>query len=301
MIYVAGHRGMVGAAITRAISGWTGMARSKLDLFDHEATEEFFRTYKPETVYLAAARVGGIGANVATPGDFIRENLAIQTNVIDSAMRHGCRGLLFLGSSCIYPRYAVNPIHESAIGTGSLEPTNEAYAMAKLAGIAMLKAYRQQFGFRSIAVMPSNMYGPGDNYDAATSHVVPSLLRRFNAAKNEGALSVTLWGTGCARREFLHVNDCARACVHLMREYGDIDGVVNVGTGEDMSIREVAGVVRRVVGYQGDIIFDGDEKKDGMPAKRLDISRVTAMGWTPTITLEAGLWATYQAMLAEGT
>ena len=309
-IYVAGHRGLVGSAIVRELHrrGFRSLVtrmRSEVDLTDARATEEFLRESRPDYVFLCAARVGGIEANRSLPADFIRENLQIQTNVIESAYQADVQRLLFLGSSCIYPRDTPQPIPETAIMTGPLEPTNSAYATAKLAGIEMLRAYRDQYGFRSVAVMPTNLYGPADNYALDSAHVLPALIRRFHEAKVSGVDHLTLWGTGNARREFLHVDDCARACVSLMADHRD-DDIFNVGTGEDLSIFGLAATVASVVGYRGAVDWD-PSKPDGTPAKRLDIRRLSALGWAPSITLEAGLRRTYHdyltdpARLAEGT
>ncbi len=303
-IYVAGHTGLVGSAIVRRLRvlGYVNVLmrlREEVDLCRWHDVSEFILDAKPDYVFLAAALVGGIGANTTKPADFIRENLQVQTNVIEAAHRYGVQKLLFLGSSCIYPREAPQPIHESALMTGPLEPTNSAYAVAKIAGIEMLKAYREQYGFQSVAVQPTNLYGPGDNYDPGTSHVLPALIRRFHEAKQGCAEEVTLWGTGEPRREFLHVDDCAAACVQLMQDYEE-PGIVNVGCGEDMTIRSLAHLVAEIVDYKGAIKWD-PSKPDGTPRKLLDVSKLKAMGWAPTIPLHAGIRASYMAWRAEGT
>jgi GDP-L-fucose synthase len=246
---------------------------------------------RPEYVFLAAAKVGGILANDTYPAEFLRDNLQIQTNVIDAAYRTGARKLLFLGSSCIYPRMAPQPIREDSLLTGPLEPTNEAYAVAKIAGIQMVKAYRRQFGFLGICAMPTNLYGPGDNFDLQSSHVLPALMRKMHDAKAAGSAHVTLWGTGTPRREFLHVDDLASACLHLMQRYDD-ESIVNVGVGEDLSIRELGELVREIVGYSGELRFD-PSKPDGTPRKLLDVTRLNALGWRPRIPLRRGLEETY--------
>jgi GDP-L-fucose synthase len=266
-------------------------SRSELDLCCQSAVAEFLGQVRPRQVYLAAAKVGGIRANDTYPADFIRENLQIQTNVIDSAWRTGVQKLCFLGSSCIYPKFAPQPIKEESLLTGPLEPTNEWYAIAKIAGLKMCQAYRQQHGFNAICLMPTNLYGPGDNFDPQSSHVLPALIRRFHEAKVHCEGEVAVWGTGTPRREFLHVDDLARAAVHMMGCYEGGD-VVNVGCGQDLTIRDLAELVARVVGYSGQIVFDSS-KPDGTPRKLLDISRATSMGWQPAIPLEEGLRATY--------
>jgi len=296
-IYVAGHRGLVGSAIVRRLTALGRGAdlvvrtRAELDLRSAGAVAEFFGRERPTYVFLAAARVGGILANDRYSADFIHENLAIQSNVIDSAYRHGVEKLLFLGSSCIYPKLAPQPIREDALLTGPLEPTNSAYAIAKIAGIEMVNAYRKQHGFRGISAMPTNLYGPGDNFDLQNSHVLPALIARMHAAKIGGQRQVTLWGTGAPRRELLHVDDLADAVVTLMEKH-DSPEIVNVGTGEDVSIRELAGLVARVVEFSGDVVWD-TTKPDGTPRKLLDVARLHAIGWRHTIGLEAGVRATY--------
>jgi GDP-L-fucose synthase len=276
-IYVAGHRGLVGSAILRRLQaeGYQNLVlrtRKELDLTDQRAVYRFFEEERPEYVFLAAAKVGGILANATYPADFIRENLLIQTNVIDAAYRYGVKKLLFLGSSCIYPKYAPQPMKEEYLLTGPLEPTNEAYAVAKIAGIKMVQAYRRQYGFNGISLMPTNLYGPGDNFDLETSHVIPALLRKFHEAKVSGRWEVVVWGTGTPRREFLHVDDLADAALFLMRHY-EGEEIVNVGVGEDISIRELAELIAKVVGFRGEIVYD-TSKPDGTPRKLLDVSRL---------------------------
>ena len=295
-IFVAGHNGLVGSAICRALAqaGFTNLiARShaELDLRDQPAVKHFFAVEQPEYVFLAAARVGGIKANSTYPVDFIRDNLQIQTNVIDSAWHHGARKLLFLGSSCIYPKNAPQPIREDALLTGALEPTNEWYAIAKIAGLKMCQAYRRQYGFDAISLMPTNLYGPGDNFHPENSHVLPALIRRFHHAKVNGLPSVTIWGTGTPRREFLHVDDLARACLMLMEHYSG-ESPVNVGTGEDLPIIELATLIADVIGYKGQIVTD-PSRPDGTPRKVLDVSRLNAMGWHANISLAEGIRSTY--------
>jgi GDP-L-fucose synthase len=300
-IFVAGPRGLVGSAIVRRLrdDGYRNLltpGSTQLDLRDQAAVDAFFRAEKPAHVILAAAKVGGIHANNTYPADFIRDNLQIQTNVIDSAWRHGARKLCFLGSSCIYPRLAPQPIREDSLLTGPLEPTNEWYAVAKIAGIKMCQAYRRQHGFNAISLMPTNLYGPGDNFSLQNSHVLPALIRRFHEAKLRGDPEVLVWGTGTPRREFLHVDDLAMAVVHLMRTY-DGEDLVNVGCGSDVSIRELAELVAGVVGFAGRLGFD-PSKPDGTPRKLLDVGRLEALGWRPSIGLREGLEQTYRWFLA---
>jgi GDP-L-fucose synthase len=302
-IFVAGERGLAGSAIVRALErrGFDNLLRApraKLDLRDQAAVERFFDAERPEFVFMAAAKVGGIAANDAYPADFIRDNLEIQTNVIDAARRHSARKLLFLGSSCIYPRLAPQPIAESSLLTGPLEPTNEWYAVAKIAGIKMCQAYAKQYGFNAISLMPTNLYGPGDNFDLQTSHVLPALLRKFHEAKSAAAASVTIWGSGAPRREFLHVDDLADAACFLMESY-DSPEIVNVGCGEDLSIAELAELIRGVVGFDGDLVFDRT-KPDGTPRKLLDVHRLTALGWRARISLADGIRSTYRWFLEHG-
>jgi len=300
-IFVAGHRGLVGSAIHRRLesAGYTKLiirGRAELDLSNQAAVEQFFSAERPEYVFLAAARVGGILANSSYPADFIRENLLIQTHVIDAAYRHGVRKLQFLGSSCIYPKFAPQPIREDSLLEGPLEPTNEAYAVAKIAGVKMAQAYRRQYGFCTICLMPTNLYGPGDNFDVASAHVVPALIRKFHEAVEQGLPEVVIWGTGTARREFMYVDDLAEAALYLMLNY-DEEAVVNVGTGEDVTICELAERIREVANYRGRLAFDAS-KPDGTPRKLLDVSRLHALGWKAHISLRDGLDQTYQWFVA---
>jgi GDP-L-fucose synthase len=295
-VYVAGHRGLVGSAICRRLNalGYTRLItrpHAELDLTDQQAVRRFFAKTSPEYVILAAAKVGGILANSTYPATFIRDNLAIQTHVIDAAYHSGVRKLLFLGSSCIYPRLAPQPLQEEALLTSALEPTNEWYAIAKIAGIKMCQAYRRQYGFKAISLMPTNLYGPGDNFDLESSHVLPALLRKCHAAKAAGASEVTVWGTGQPRREFLHVDVLAVAVVYLMQHY-DEEEIINVGVGEDITIRELAEMIASTVGFSGDLRFD-TSKPDGTPRKLLDVGRLFAFGWRPQISLAEGLRQTY--------
>ena len=290
-VFVAGHKGLVGSAICRRLSS-DGVepvvtSRSELDLTDQAAVNDWFSANDIDQVYLAAAKVGGIYANDSYPAEFVHQNLAIQTNVIHAAWKSGVQKLLFLGSSCIYPKLAPQPMAEESLLSGPLEATNEWYAIAKIAGIKMCQAYRKQYGFDAISVMPTNLYGPQDNFDLQNSHVLPALIRKFNEAKQAGAEHVTVWGTGTPRREFLHVDDLADACVFLMQKYSS-EEIINVGWGKDISIAELAETVRDIVGFEGEIIFDRD-KPDGSPRKLLDTSRLTALGWQPTIALAAGI------------
>jgi len=295
-IYVAGHRGLVGSAILRRLEagGYSHLltrTRDELDLTQRAGVDRFFDQERPEYVFLAAAKVGGIWANSRYPADFIRENLLIQANVIDAAFRSEVQKLLFLGSSCVYPKFAPQPIKEEHLLTGSLEPTNDAYATAKIAGIKMCQAYRAQYGFRAITAMPTNVYGPHDNFDLETAHVLAALLRKFHEAKVSGAREVTVWGTGTPRREFLHVDDLADACVFLMGAY-DAPDLINVGVGEDLSIRELAELIGRIVGFSGEIAYDPSQP-DGTPRKLLDVSRLGVLGWRARIALEDGIRQTY--------
>lgn len=294
-IFVAGHRGLVGSAIVRRLeeTGYCNLllrTRTELDLRDQAAVSRFFAEHQPQFVFLAAAKVGGILANATHPAEFLYENLAIQTNVIHSAWQHGARKLLFLGSSCIYPKLALQPIKEEYLLTGPLESTNEAYAIAKIAGLKLAAAYRAQYGFPAISLMPTNLYGPGDNFDLETSHVLPALIRRFHEAKISGSSEVTLWGTGTPRREFLHADDLAAACF-LMETYHGREAL-NVGTGEDLTIAELAQLVARVAGYSGRIRFD-PSRPDGTPRKLLDVSRIQALGWKARILIEEGVASAY--------
>lgn len=296
-IFVAGHRGLVGSAIVRRLqsAGYTGIltaSRNEVDLRDAARVNEFFAREQPEFVFLAAAKVGGIHANNTYPVDFLRDNLLIQTHTIEAAHRYGCRKLLFLGSSCIYPKFAPQPIREDALLTSELEPTNEAYAIAKIAGIKLCQAYRKQHGFRAISLMPTNLYGPGDNFDLENSHVLPALMRKFHEAAEARAEEVTVWGTGSPRREFLHVDDLADACLFLMLNY-DAGEIVNVGTGADVTIAELAAMMQRVTGFTGRLRFD-TSKPDGTPRKLLDVSKLAGLGWSAKIPLEAGIEETYR-------
>jgi GDP-L-fucose synthase len=295
-VFVAGHKGLVGSAICRRLEkdGIEPLVadRSVLDLTSQASVEQFFAANEIDLVYLAAAKVGGIQANDSYPAEFIRDNLAIQTNVIHAAWKSGVQKLLFLGSSCIYPKYADQPMSEESLLTGELEPTNEWYAIAKIAGIKMCQAYRKQYGFDAISAMPTNLYGPGDNFDLATSHVLPALMRKFHEAKVSGAESVEVWGSGAPRREFLHVGDLADACVFLMDQYSNAD-IINVGWGKDISIAELATLIGKTVGFAGSIEYDPN-KPDGTPRKLLDTSRLADLGWRPSISLDRGIAETYQ-------
>lgn len=303
-VYVAGHRGLVGSAILRRLEaeGYENLVtrtRDELDLTDRRAVDAFFAEERPEYVFIAAAKVGGILANDTYPVEFLRDNLHIELNVIEAAHRHGARKLLFLGSSCIYPKFAPQPIKEEHLLTGELERTNEPYAIAKIAGIKLCQAYRKQHGADFVAVMPTNLYGPGDNFDLASSHVLPALIRKFHEARESDAPEVVVWGTGTPRREFLYVDDLADACVYLMDNYSGGE-IVNIGVGEDVSIRELAELVREVVGYGGDISYDLT-KPDGTPRKKLDVGRLRALGWEATVSLEEGVKRTYDWFLKSST
>jgi GDP-L-fucose synthase len=300
-IFVAGARGLVGSALCRALAarGFTRVlapSRSALDLRDRGEVTRFFAAERPDYVFMAAAKVGGIVANDTFPADFIRDNLEIQTNVIDAAYRAGTRKLCFLGSSCIYPRLAPQPLNESSLLTGPLEPTNQWYAIAKIAGIKMCQAYALQHGFNAISVMPTNLYGPGDNFDLTTSHVLPALLRKFHAAKETGAPDVTVWGSGTPRREFLYVDDLADALCFLMERY-DSPEIINVGWGEDVTIAELARTIADIVGFRGRLVFDRS-KPDGTPRKLLDVGKIGALGWRARTSLQDGIRATYDWYLA---
>lgn len=301
LVYVAGHNGLVGSAVWRALreAGFStvGRASSELDLRDRDAVFRFFEQERPDQVVLAAARVGGIMANATEPADFLSDNLLIQVNVMDAARAARVPRLVFLGSSCIYPRDAPQPIREDSLLTGPLEVTNDAYAIAKIAGVLQVQAVRRQDGLSWISAMPTNLYGPGDNFDLRTSHVVPALLRRMHEAKTGARTSVQLWGSGTPRREFLHVRDLASAVLFLLREYDD-PAPINVGVGADSTIAELAEMIRRVVGYDGDVEWDAT-KPDGTPRKLLDVTRITALGWRPYIDLQAGLADTYAWYLAQ--
>jgi len=303
-VFVAGHLGMVGSAIVRRLEALgchniLTRSHSELDLCDQARVNEFFLEERPECVFLAAAKVGGILANASHPAEFLYENLAIQTNVIHSAWRNGAKKLLFLGSSCIYPRSAPQPIKEEYLLTGPLETTNEAYAVAKIAGLKLAAAYRAQYGFSTVSLMPTNLYGPQDNFDLQSSHVVPAVIRRLHEAKISGVSEVTLWGTGTPRREFLHVDDLANAACFLMENY-DAPEMVNVGVGEDLTIMQLAALVARVIGYTGRIVFD-PSRPDGTPRKLLDVSRVHKLGWHPQIPLERGIASTYRWYMAHAS
>ncbi len=300
--YIAGHRGMVGSAIYRKLSaeGFENIvvrSSSELDLRNQGAVEEFFEEQKPDYVFLAAAKVGGIMANNVYRAEFLMDNLQIQNNVIDSAHRNGVKKLLFLGSSCIYPKMAPQPLKEEYLLTGLLEPTNEPYAIAKIAGIKLCESYRSQYGANFISAMPTNLYGPNDNYDLNNSHVLPAMIRKFHEAREEGRTEMELWGTGSPLREFLHVDDLADACCFLMREYNGMEHV-NVGVGEDLSIRELAELIKKVVGYEGEITWN-TAKPDGTPRKLMDVSKLHALGWKHTIGLEEGIRSTYKDFLAK--
>jgi GDP-L-fucose synthase len=316
-IYIAGHRGLVGSAIIRSLAqkGFGNLltrTHADLDLTDRSATETFFADERPDYVFLAAAKVGGIYANNTYPGEFIRDNLAIQTNVIHGAFLNKVKRLLFLGSSCIYPKLAPQPMREDYLLTGPLEPTNRPYAVAKIAGIEMCWSYNRQYGTKYLSAMPTNLYGPGDNYDLNNSHVIPALIRKFHEAKVSGLPTVTVWGTGKPKREFLYSDDMADACVFLMQlpddkfqsllgsDESDINNfnppLVNIGKGEDITIRELAELVKQVVDYKGELSFDVT-KPDGTPRKLMDVSRLSALGWSAMTNLQTGLYKAYQAML----
>jgi GDP-L-fucose synthase len=295
-IYVAGHRGLVGSAIVRAIESegkhtWIGQTRSELDLLDRKAVFEYLVTEKQDAVVIAAAKVGGIHANDTYPVQFLTENLQIETNLMDAAHAAGIPRLLFLGSSCVYPKFAQQPIKEEYLLTGELEKTNEAYALAKISGLKLVQAYRKQYGHKWIAAMPTNMYGPGDNFDLENSHVLPALIRKFHDAKVQGKPSVTLWGSGAPKREFLHSDDLGRACVFLLENYDD-DIPINVGTGTDVTIKELAELIQGVVGFEGEIEWDSS-RPDGTPRKLLDSSRISSLGWKAEINLLEGIQSTY--------
>ena len=298
-IYVAGHRGMVGSAIGRAIEGegkhnWIGATRSELDLTDRNAVFDYLKENKPDAVIIAAAKVGGIVANDSFPVDFLSENLQIQTNLIDGSHAAGIEKLVFLGSSCIYPKFAEQPISESSLLTGELEPTNEPYALAKIAGLKLVQAYRKQFGHKWISLMPTNLYGPGDDYDPESSHVIPGMIFKFCTAKKSSESSVNLWGTGNPLREFLHVDDLASATMFALENYeGEV--ALNVGSGEEVSIKELAETVKTAVGFDGEVHWDSS-KPDGTPRKFLDSSKLEELGWKPSLTLEEGLAKTIQQL-----
>jgi GDP-L-fucose synthase len=299
-IYVAGHNGMVGSALLRELQrqGFGNLVtrpRSTLDLTCQSDVMDFFAQEKPDYVFLAAAKVGGIDANQHYPADFIRDNLFIQNHVIDAAYKHDTKKLVFLGSSCIYPKFCPQPIREEYLLTGGLEPTNEWYAIAKIAGLKLCQAYRKQYGFNAIALMPTNLYGVGDNFSLADSHVLPAILRKMHEAKVNKSNSVAVWGTGEPLREFLYVDDLAHACVFLMQNYNDLD-IINVGVGEDISIRDLAEKIKTIVGFEGELILDR-RKPDGTPRKLLDITKLKNLGWSAKTTMDEGIRITYQWFL----
>ena len=300
-IYVAGHRGLVGSAIVRAIEGsdehtWIGQTRQELDLLNRSAVFEYVKNERPDWVVIAAAKVGGIHANSTYPVEFLSENLQIETNLIDACHAAKIERVLFLGSSCIYPKNSPQPIKEEYLLTGPLEPTNEAYALAKISGLKLIEAYRTQYGYNWISAMPTNLYGPGDNFDLQNSHVLPALIRKFHDAQTQGSPSVTLWGTGTPRREFLHADDLAKACLFMLANY-DGETALNIGTGIDVTISELANVIAKTIGYVGEIIWD-TSKPDGTPRKLLDTSAASEIGWTPTISLEDGLRDTFKSYIS---
>ena len=301
-IYVAGHGGLVGSAIVKNIESdsthtWVGRTRSELDLLDRNAVGDFLAREKPDALIIAAAKVGGIHANNTYPVEFLSQNLQIETNLIDGSFGAGVEKLLFLGSSCVYPRLSKQPIKEEELLSSELEKTNEAYAIAKIAGLKLVQAYRKQYGLKWISAMPTNIYGPGDNYDLENSHVLPALIRRFHEAKINNLESVALWGSGSPKREFLHSFDLAAACLFLLENY-DGDVAINVGTGNDLSILDLALLIREIVGYSGDINWDAS-KPDGTPRKLLDVSRISNLGWSPKIDLKTGISMTYESFLKE--
>jgi GDP-L-fucose synthase len=300
-IYIAGHRGLVGSAIVRALEAegkhtWIGRTRSELDLLDRKAVFEFVASEKPDAIIIAAAKVGGIHANNTYPVQFLSENMQIETNLMDAAHATGTEKLLFLGSSCVYPKHAQQPIKEEYLLTGELEKTNEAYALAKISGLKLVQAYRNQYGHKWISAMPTNMYGPGDNFDLENSHVLPAMIRKFDDAKNSGGSSVTLWGSGSPRREFLHSDDLGKACLYLLENYND-EVAINVGVGDDVSIKELAELIKKITGFEGNIVWDSS-KPDGTPRKLLDVSRITSLGWRPSIPLHDGIADTYEWYLS---
>ncbi|GGH56474.1 GDP-L-fucose synthase [Filimonas zeae] len=301
-IYIAGHRGMVGGAILRKLKaeGYTDVitrSSAELDLRDQNAVNTFFETEKPEYVFLAAAKVGGIHANNTYRAEFLYDNLMIEANIIHSAYKTGVKKLMFLGSSCIYPKLAPQPLREDYLLTGPLEQTNEPYAIAKITGIKLCEAYRDQYGCNFISVMPTNLYGIGDNYHPENSHVLPALIRRFHEAKMKGDPSVTVWGSGSPKREFLYADDLANACVYLMLNYNEKE-LVNIGTGEDLTIKELAGIVKEVTGFEGELLFDAS-KPDGTPRKLMDVSKLSGLGWKYTTALKEGIEKAYQDFLSK--
>ena len=296
-VFVAGNRGLVGSAIVRNLiaKGYKNIysaPRTHFDLRDQNDVEKYFEVNRPEYVFLAAAKVGGIKANNDYPAQFIRDNLQIQTNVIDAAYRHGVKKLVFLGSSCIYPKFSTQPITEDQLMTGTLEPTNDAYAIAKIAGIRMCQAYYQQYGFKAISLMPTNLYGPNDNFDLESSHVLPALIRRFHEAKELNSPHVECWGDGSAMREFLYVDDLAEACYSCMENYNSSE-IINIGTGIDVTIKQLTGMIAEIIGYTGEIIWD-TSKPNGTPKKVLNIDKIKALGWDPKISLNEGIFKTYE-------
>lgn len=301
-IYVAGHRGLVGSAIVRAIESstshtWIGKTHAELDLLDRQAVFAYLNETKPDAVIIAAAKVGGIVSNKNFPVEFLSQNLRIETNLLDACHAAGIERVLFLGSSCIYPKLAEQPIKEEYLLTGPLEPTNEAYALAKIAGLKLVQAYRSEYNHNWISAMPTNVYGPGDNFDLENSHVLPALIRKFHEAKKRGAASVQLWGTGTPKREFIHADDLANACVFLLEHYNG-EAPINVGTGADLSILELSELIAKTIGFEGDVTWD-TTKPDGTPRKLLDISRLRSLGWMPTIELPDGIaktWSWYQSV-----
>ena len=301
-IYVAGHKGLVGSAVVRQIElgskhSWIGKTRSDLDLLDRKAVFQYLGQEKPDAVVIAAAKVGGIHANSSYPVEFLSQNLQIETNLLDASHEASISQLLFLGSSCVYPKLAPQPIKEEYLLTGELEKTNEAYAISKISGLKLVQAYRRQYGHKWISAMPTNMYGPGDNFDLENSHVLPALIRKLHDAKTRGDDSVTLWGTGSPKREFLHADDLGRACLFLLENYDD-NVPINVGFGEDIAIAELADLIMSIVGFEGKIEWDSS-KPDGTPRKLLDVSRMKDLGWSPTISLEAGVASTYKWYLSQ--
>lgn len=298
VIYVAGHRGLVGSAVVRKLQadGYTNIVSAtsaEVDLRDPQAVESFYAEHQPTHVVVAAAKVGGIHANDIYPAEFLYENLMIEANLIHGAYKAGVEKLLFLGSTCIYPKLAEQPLREDCLLTGPLESTNEWYAVAKIAGVKLCQAYAKQYGARFISAMPTNLYGPGDNFDLNNSHVMPALMRKFHEAKEQGSPNVMVWGSGKPKREFLHVDDCAAACVHLLENYENTNEWVNIGVGDDISIADLAALVKEVVGYEGDIVYDSS-KPDGTPRKLVDVTRINNSGWSAKIGLREGMAATYQ-------
>lgn len=296
-IYVAGHRGLVGSAIVRSIESqgehtWIGRTRAELNLLDRDSVFSFLASETPDAVVIAAAKVGGIHANSTFPVQFLSENMQIETNLMDGSHSAGIEKLLFLGSSCVYPKFAQQPIKEEYLLTGELESSNEAYALAKISGLKLVQAYRKQYGHKWISAMPTNMYGSGDNFDLENSHVLPALIRKFHDAKQQNDENVTLWGTGSPKREFLHADDLGTACVFLLENY-DSDVPINIGTGKDISIAELASLIKEIVGFEGGIIWDSS-KPDGTPRKLLDVSRIRNLGWAPETELRSGITSTYQ-------